>query len=80
MFSKLEDQMVTWTPESRQSPDRLDALVWALTELKDGSSSQAVLASMATICPACKMPNKKSETVCVYCNQVLGESSGSSNL
>ena len=80
MFSKLEDQMVTWTPESRQSPDRLDALVWALTELKDGSSSQAVLASMATICPACKMPNKKSETVCVYCNQALGESSGSSNL
>jgi len=80
MFSKLEDQMVTWTPESRQSPDRLDALVWALTELKDGSSAQAVLASMATICPACKMPNKKTEAVCVYCNQALGESSGSSNL
>lgn len=77
MFSKLEDQMVTWTPESKQSPDRLDALVWALTELKDGSSSQAVLASMATICPACKMPNKKTELVCVYCNQALGESSGS---
>jgi phage terminase large subunit-like protein len=77
MFSKLEDQMVTWTPESRQSPDRLDALVWALTELKDGSSSQAVLASMATICPACKMPNKKTEVICVYCNQALGESSGS---
>ena len=76
MFSKLEDQMVTWTPESKQSPDRLDALVWALTELKDGSSSQAVLASMATICPACKMPNKKSEKLCVYCNQALGESSG----
>ena len=77
MFSKLEDQMVTWTPESRQSPDRLDALVWALTELKDGSSSQAVLASMATICSACKMPNKKTEVICVYCNQALGESSGS---
>ena len=77
MFSKLEDQMVTWTPESKQSPDRLDALVWALTELKDGSSSQAVLASMATICPACKMPNKKTEPICIYCNQALGESSGS---
>lgn len=23
----------TWTPESGESPDRLDALVWALTEL-----------------------------------------------
>lgn len=29
----LEDQMCSWTPESRTSPDRLDALVWALTSL-----------------------------------------------
>ncbi len=33
-FPKLEDQLVTWDPTSSQgSPDRLDALVWALTEL-----------------------------------------------
>ena len=32
-FEALEDQLVTWTPESGESPDRLDALVWALTEL-----------------------------------------------
>jgi len=32
-FPQLEDQMVLWTPDSRKSPDRLDALVWALTEL-----------------------------------------------
>ena len=32
-FEELEDQLVTWTPESGESPDRLDALVWALTEL-----------------------------------------------
>jgi phage terminase large subunit-like protein len=32
-FSQLEDQMVLWTPDSKKSPDRLDALVWALTEL-----------------------------------------------
>lgn len=32
-FTELEDQMCTWTPESGTSPDRLDALVWALTEL-----------------------------------------------
>ncbi|MDP2123713.1 MAG: terminase family protein [Parvibaculum sp.] len=31
-FAKLEDQMCDWTPGAR-SPDRLDALVWALTEL-----------------------------------------------
>lgn len=33
MFSELEDQLCTFTPESLVSPDRLDALVWAFTEL-----------------------------------------------
>lgn len=32
-FGELEDQLTQWTPESGTSPDRLDALVWALTEL-----------------------------------------------
>lgn len=32
-FPELEEQLVTWTPESGESPDRLDALVWAFTEL-----------------------------------------------
>jgi phage terminase large subunit-like protein len=36
-FAELEDQMCTWVPdpghESDESPDRMDALVWALTEL-----------------------------------------------
>jgi len=33
-FEQLEDQMCTWTPDDKShSPDRLDALVWALTEL-----------------------------------------------
>lgn len=33
-FSNLEDEMVTWVPgESRYSPNRIDALVWAMTEL-----------------------------------------------
>jgi len=33
MFSELEDQMTSWTQDSPDSPDRLDALVWAVTEL-----------------------------------------------
>jgi phage terminase large subunit-like protein len=70
-FPKLEDQMVSWTPESNDSPDRLDALVWALTELKDGSSSQAMLASMAKICTKCQMPNIKSAKSCNYCNEPI---------
>jgi len=32
-FPELEDQICTWTQESGDSPDRLDALVWALSEL-----------------------------------------------
>jgi phage terminase large subunit-like protein len=32
-FDDLEDQLCGWTPESGESPDRLDALVWALTDL-----------------------------------------------
>jgi len=40
-FSKLEDQMCSFTLDSRSSPDRLDALVWGLTELSK-SSGQAI--------------------------------------
>ena len=34
-FAALEDQMTTWVPgqSKKDSPDRVDALVWALTEL-----------------------------------------------
>lgn len=34
----LEDQMTTYTPDGGSSPDRLDALVWALTDLMLGST------------------------------------------
>ena len=40
-YPELEDQMCSYTAESRESPDRLDALVWALTDLSK-SSGQAV--------------------------------------
>jgi phage terminase large subunit-like protein len=34
VFAELEDQMCTWVPgESDYSPDRLDAMVWAVTHL-----------------------------------------------
>ena len=42
MFATLEDQMTTWQPGiDKESPDRLDALVWAMTELAEGSSGWA---------------------------------------
>ena len=32
-FAELEDQLCQWVPGDTESPDRLDALVWACTEL-----------------------------------------------
>ena len=39
-FKELEDQMASYTPFSTKSPDRLDALVWAVTSLQ--SSGKAI--------------------------------------
>ena len=37
MYSELETQMCSYTGETNTSPDRLDALVWGLTELSKSS-------------------------------------------
>lgn len=43
-FPELRDQMTTWTIDAKWSPDRLDALVWALVELGlIGAQGQAFL-------------------------------------
>lgn len=39
-FPELEDQCATWVPGDEKSPDRLDALVWALTELMLGQQAR----------------------------------------
>lgn len=36
-FAELEDQQCNWVPGEGESPDRVDALVWALTELMLGA-------------------------------------------
>ena len=47
-FPELEDQLCTWTPDG-PSPDRLDALVWALSELLvGGREPQAVVPFQST--------------------------------
>jgi phage terminase large subunit-like protein len=71
-FPQLEDQMVMWTPDSSDSPDRLDALVWALTELKDNAVAHASLAAISKVCGACQMPNLRSAKTCQYCYESLG--------
>lgn len=48
-FPELEDQLCNFTPDSTTSPDRLDALVWGLTETMLGAAytSDAPLSSLA---------------------------------
>lgn len=41
-FPELEDQLTTWTPESKYSPDRLDASVWGGWHLRLVSAVRAV--------------------------------------
>jgi phage terminase large subunit-like protein len=38
-FETLEDQLCSWAPGDAKSPDRLDALVWAATDLVIASTA-----------------------------------------
>jgi len=39
---ELEDQLCSWTPQGNErSPDRMDALVWAVTELLIDQETQS---------------------------------------
>jgi len=49
----LEDQLCTWVPGAAWSPDRLDALVWALTHLFD-------------LCPGERLPKVATAPVAVF--------------
>lgn len=46
-FGELEDQLCTWVP-GEDSPDRLDALVWSLTELMLPDNQPAVVSPART--------------------------------
>jgi predicted phage terminase large subunit-like protein len=41
LFAALEDQLCTWVAGEADSPDRLDALVWAMTDLMLGGAQGA---------------------------------------
>jgi len=70
-FDQLEDQMVSWTPDSGTSPDRMDALVWAITELSAASPAMQYLASKVDFCPNCRMPSPKGTNVCPKCQTAI---------
>ena len=85
-FPTLEEQMCEWVPklstektkeEKEFSPDRLDALVWALHELSEGSKSIIELARISKMCQNCGRPNPKSAVKCAKCGNELGDNDGS---
>ena len=39
-FLELEDELCMWTPEDKESPNRLDALVWGVTYLSGRGSGE----------------------------------------
>lgn len=47
--AELEDEMLTWVPGKGDSPNRVDALVWGLTEVADISSAITLVAPSGTI-------------------------------
>jgi len=71
LFPELEDQMCNYTPDSNTSPDRMDAMVWAMHELMESQSGIMGLASLAKFCPSCRMPITRSAVICTYCSTSL---------
>jgi len=73
LFGQLEDQMCQWIPDSGDSPDRMDALVWAISELSQNASALVGLANLAVFCPKCRFPAAKGVAMCRKCGTKMGE-------
>ena len=69
-FPILEDQLCSWTPLDRESPDRLDALVWGMTELTQ-NMDWTTLYNPPWECPRCRRGSllMKERPRCPHCGQ-----------
>jgi phage terminase large subunit-like protein len=74
-YPKLEDQLCTWTPLDKESPDRLDALVWGVTELTQNADWTTMYGPSYT-CPRCDRMSilMKDRPNCPYCHQPIDNS------
>lgn len=63
----LEDQMCCYTADTDESPDNLDAMVWAATELQIGASAMIYLSAISRICDTCELPSAKAAPFCRNC-------------
>ncbi len=71
-FEKLENQMLSWEADDPKSPDRLDAMVHALTSLANVGTASRFLSELADICPSCNQPNTKGVEMCSSCHKPMG--------
>ena len=68
-FPDLEDQMVMWTPETLDSPDRLDAMVWAVSELRGLGAADWATAYGTGRCHSCdRMFVLRDRKICPHCS------------
>jgi phage terminase large subunit-like protein len=70
-FARLEDQMTIWTPADATSPDRLDAMVQAFSDLLGKSSVSHYFNSIANFCAQCALPFPKSLSLCPKCGSAI---------
>ena len=49
---ELEDQLCSWVPDQSASPDRLDALVWGLTEILLGNTQPPAVVPVSMTAPS----------------------------
>jgi phage terminase large subunit-like protein len=79
VFTELEDEMVSWAPDDGSSPDRLDALVWALTALKGLTRGSWAQAFGAVVCTGCERPYiAENKAACPYCGRAKDGGDGES--
>jgi phage terminase large subunit-like protein len=72
-FPQLEDQMCSWSPVDPESPDRMDAMVWGFSDMKDLISGSWKDAYGALACQSCRKTYLREvggevRTACPYCH------------
>jgi phage terminase large subunit-like protein len=70
-FAVLEDQMTVWTPDDSYSPDRIDAMVQAFSNLLGTQNVSNYFNALANFCPKCGLPMPKSMSHCSKCGSAM---------
>jgi len=70
-FANLEDQMTVWTPNDPDSPDRIDAMVQAFSNLLGTQTVANYFNALANFCPGCGLPMPKTMSHCSKCGTAI---------